>query len=225
MHPKDDILVRRTLCGDDTAFALLMERYQGVVYRIAYQKVENHHDAEDIAQEAFLKAYCKLKTLKDRNTFPSWLYAITVNLCKSWWRKQKRQMETIELSKAPLAPAAWQFYEQQGQKTVLWDAVNALAEKDRRIMTMFYREGYSTKEIGKLMGVTQNQVLVRLHRARQKLKEEFIMAHQTYTIGEMQLSFIEQVMERIHRMKPTFAPSNKPQTLSFEGQRQLMDSN
>jgi len=210
MHPNDDILVTRTLCGDKSAFTLLMERYQGVVYRIAHQKVENHHDAEDIAQEAFLKAYCKLKTLKDRNTFPSWLYAITVNLCKSWWRKRKRQMETIELAEvAPLDPAI-QFYERQEQKAVLWDSVNALAEKDRRIMTMFYREGYSTKEIGELMGITQNQVLVRLHRARKQLKEEFIMAHQTYAIGEVQLSFIEQVMERIHRMKPNFAPSNKP---------------
>jgi len=135
-------LYPRTLCGDKSAFTLLVERYQGVVYRIAHQEVENHHDAEDIAQEAFLKAYRKLTTLKDPNTFPSWLYAITVNLCKSWWRKQNRQMETIELFEtAQLAPATWHFYEQQEQKTVLWDSVNALAEKDRRIMTMFYREG------------------------------------------------------------------------------------
>lgn len=204
MHPKDDILVHRTLCGDESAFALLVERYQGVVYRIAYREIENHHDAEDIAQEAFLKAYCKLKTLKDPNTFSSWLYAITVNLCKSWWRKRKRQVDTIELSKAPLEPTAYEFYAQQEQKTVLWDAVNALATKDRSIMTMFYREGYSTKEIGEQMGITQNQVLVRLHRARQKLKEEFIMAHQTYAIGEIQPSFIKQVMDALP--KQTIAP-------------------
>jgi len=197
MHPNDDILVRRTLCGDNSAFALLVERYQGVVYRIAYREVENHHDAEDIAQEAFLKAYRKLKTLKDPNVFPSWLYAITVNLCKSWWRKRKREVETTELSETPLAPATWQFYAQQEQRTALWDAVMALAEKDRRIMTMFYRDGYSTQEIGEQMGITQNQVLVRLHRARQKLKEEFIMAHQTYAIGEMQTSFIDQVMNAL----------------------------
>ena len=174
-----------------------MERYQGVVYRIAYREVGNHHDAEDIAQESFLKAYRKLKNLKDPNVFPSWLYAITVNLCKSWWRKQKRQMETIELSKAPLEPVACQYYAQKEQKAALWDVVNALAEKDRDIMTMFYREGYSTKEIGEQMGITQNQVLVRLHRARQKLKEEFIMSHQMYAIGEMQPNFIEQVMNRL----------------------------
>ena len=101
MHLEDGILVRRTLCGDKSAFALLVERYQGVVYRIAHREVGNHHDAEDIAQESFLKAYRKLKNLKDPNVFPSWLYAITVNLCNSWWRKQKRQMETTELSKAP----------------------------------------------------------------------------------------------------------------------------
>jgi len=140
MHPKDDILVRRTLCGDKSAFTLLVERYQGVVYRIAYRKVENHHDAEDISQEAFLRAYCKLKTLKDPNTFPSWLYAITVNLCNLWWRKRKRQKETIKLAElAASEPAAWRFYEGQEQKAILWDSVNALAEKDRSIMTMFYR--------------------------------------------------------------------------------------
>jgi len=197
MHLEDGILVRRILCGDKSAFALLVERYQGVVYRIAHREVGNHHDAEDIAQESFLKAYRKLKNLKDPNVFPSWLYAITVNLCKSWWRKQKRQMETIELSKAPLEPVACQYYAQKEQKAALWDVVNTLAEKDRDIMTMFYREGYSTKEIGEQMGITQNQVLVRLHRARQKLKEEFIMAHQMYAIGEMQPNFIEQVMNRL----------------------------
>jgi RNA polymerase sigma-70 factor (ECF subfamily) len=197
MHQEDDILVRRTLCGDKSAFALLVERYQGVVYRIAYREVGNHHDAEDIAQEAFLKAYRKLKTLKDPNVFPSWLYAITVNLCKSWWRKRKREVETTELSEAPLELATWQLYAQQEQKTTLWNAVMALAEKDRRIMTMFYRDGYSTQEIGEQMGITQNQVLVRLHRARQKLKEEFIMAHQTYASGEMQPTFIEQVMNAL----------------------------
>ena len=116
MHPKDDILVRRTLCGDKSAFALLVERYQGVVYRIAYREVGNHHDAEDIAQEAFLKAYRKLKTLKDPRVFPSWLYAITVNLCKSWWRKRKRRVETIELSKAPLEPATWSFMHNKNRK-------------------------------------------------------------------------------------------------------------
>jgi len=204
MHPKDEVLVFNTLCGDRSAFALLVERYQGVVYRIACQKVGNHHDAEDIAQETFLKAYCKLKTLKDPITFPSWLYAITVNLCRSWQRRRKRQVEVMEFAEAaPLAKTAWQLHGRQDQKTRLWDSINELAFKDKKIMTMFYREGYSTKEIGEEMGITQNQVLVRLHRTRKQLREEFIMAHKTYAIGEMQPAFIEQVMEQINHLKPT----------------------
>lgn len=204
MHPKDEVLVCSTLCGDKSAFAHLVERYQGVVYRIAYREVGNHHDAEDIAQEAFLKAYSKLRTLKDPITFPSWLYAITVNLCRSWQRKQKRQVEIMGFAEvATLSATAWQLHGQQEQKARLWDSVDGLASKDKKIMTMFYRDGYSTREIGEEMGITQNQVLVRLHRTRKQLREEFIMAHKTYAIGGMQPTFIEQVIERINHLKPT----------------------
>jgi predicted DNA-binding protein YlxM (UPF0122 family) len=78
---------------------------------------------------------------------------------------------------------------------------------------MFYRDGYSTKEIGEEMGITQNQVLVRLHRARQKLKEEFIMAHQMYATGEIQPSFIEQIMNRL--LKQHSAPWHPIISLGF----------
>ena len=65
---------------------MLADKYKASIYALAYAKLGNFHDAEDVTQEVFLKAYQKLRTLKRRDNFFSWIYSITPNLCKMWWR-------------------------------------------------------------------------------------------------------------------------------------------
>lgn len=88
MKPSDVQLVERALQGDKTAFGLLVERYQEMVWQTAMRWVQNPVEAQDIAQEAFLKAYEYLESLKRKEKFGPWLKRITVNLCKRWFERQ-----------------------------------------------------------------------------------------------------------------------------------------
>ena len=86
MRTEDGHIIHECLGGDTAAFGLLVDKYRASVYALAYSKLGNFHDAEDVTQEVFLKAYRKLRTLKRWDRFLSWLYAITSNLCKDFSR-------------------------------------------------------------------------------------------------------------------------------------------
>ena len=89
----DEMLVHQTLRGDASAYASLIDRYKGAVHAIAYHKLGNFQDAEDIAQEAFLNAHQQLATLKEPSRFAGWLYCIVSNACKMLLRKRKKERE------------------------------------------------------------------------------------------------------------------------------------
>ena len=88
MRTEDGHLIQKCLNVDSTAFGYLVDEYRAGVYAHAYAKLRNFHDAEDIAQEVFIKAYEKLHTLKRWDNFSAWLYSITSNLCKMWVRSR-----------------------------------------------------------------------------------------------------------------------------------------
>ena len=110
----DEMLIRRTLQGDKDAFGFLVERYKGAVHTLAYRKLGDFHDAEDIAQETFLRAYQNLSSLKNPAQFAGWLYVITANCCKMYWRKRGRQFQANlsieELSDGDIAKGAFGQY-------------------------------------------------------------------------------------------------------------------
>ena len=90
MEKEDDVqLIQRTLSGDDTAFGILLRRYQKSVHALAWRKLGDFHIAEDITQDTFLQAYKKLSTLKNHNQFAGWLYVIADRLCIDWSRKRR----------------------------------------------------------------------------------------------------------------------------------------
>ena len=96
MKNNDAELIQRVLDGDDTAFSALVKKYQRSVHALAWRKVGDFHIAEDITQDAFLKAYQGLSTLKEPQSFGSWLYVITANHCKAWRRKRRTWMQSLE---------------------------------------------------------------------------------------------------------------------------------
>ena len=95
MALSDEALINRCLNGDDGAFGFIVDKYKGVVHALAYRKTGNYHDAEDIAQETFLKAYQKLSTLKHPSRLAGWLYVICANCCCGWLRKHRRGKAAI----------------------------------------------------------------------------------------------------------------------------------
>ena len=101
-------LIRRTLDGDETAFAFLVDKYKGAVHALAYRKIGNFHTAEDISQDTFLKAYQKLHTLKDWRRFPGWLYRIASRLCLMWYRQHRLPTQSLDtVEKRYMDTLAW----------------------------------------------------------------------------------------------------------------------
>ena len=91
MRTEDGYIINKCLDGNSAAFGFLVDKYKAAVYAFAYAELRNFHDAEDITQEAFVKAYQKLNTLRRWDNFLAWLYSITSNLCKMFIRGRSRR--------------------------------------------------------------------------------------------------------------------------------------
>jgi len=93
---QDAELVQRTLQGDKNAFDRLVSKYQGAVYGLCLHLVGNFADAQDLAQEAFVRAYLELYQLREPSKFANWLYRVTANVCKMWLRKRKTDIASLD---------------------------------------------------------------------------------------------------------------------------------
>ena len=141
--------------------AELFQCYGNSVYRLAWSYTGSRQDAEDVTQTVFLKLLegrARLEVGKEQ----AWLFQVTVNECRSLWRKLSRhRWEPLEEAAGLAAPE---------ERSVL-KLVMDLPAGDRAVLYLFYYEGYSTQEVGELLGLSQTAVTTRLQRARKKLKE------------------------------------------------------
>ncbi len=97
MRTEDGYIIGRCLNGEKAAFGFLVDKYREAVYALAYSKIRNFHDAEDITQEVFVKAYKNLRTLRRWDNIMAWLHSITLNHCKNWIRKQSQSTESEQI--------------------------------------------------------------------------------------------------------------------------------
>lgn len=169
-------LIARARAGDDEAFGRLVELHQDRVYRAAVRLV-GPEDALDISQEVFLKAYRELKRFRGRSALSTWLYRMAVNLSLNYLRGQRREFERRErfgpgVSEQAPNPerraAAGELREQ------VWEAIDALPERQRAAVTLHRFEGLSASEVAQIMGLSTGAVESLLHRARKALLEDFM---------------------------------------------------
>ena len=147
----------------DTEFCKYAEKYIDTVYRVAFSMLKNPHDADDVTQEVFLKLYTSHGEFQSDAHAKNWLIKVTVNACRNVFRTPWRRVEDIEEYAQTLG------FETPEQSD-LFLAVNSLDRKYRIAVHLYYFEGYSVKEIGEILGVSENTVSTRLARARGKLK-------------------------------------------------------
>ncbi|MFP4605586.1 MAG: RNA polymerase sigma factor [Bacteroidales bacterium] len=174
----DEYYIERILNGDQSSYALLVERYKNMVFTIAIRMLKNHELAEEVSQDAFLKAYKSLKQFKKKSKFSTWLYRIVYNQCISELRKQKQNTMSIDdesSSKSVLniedTLSKTEGLENEDRKYYIEKALSYLPEDDRMIITLFYQNEMTTEEIANIVNLSVSNVKVKLYRSRNKLYE------------------------------------------------------
>ena len=173
-------VIRRVQRGDANAFEYLVAAYEKNVYNLALRMTGNPEDAEDMAQEAFLKAYSSLDSFRGDSKFSVWLYRIVSNVCLDFLRKQKKRqsfslsMEDDDGEEGELElPDLRRLPEDELEKKLTRDAVQRglaqLPEDARQILLLREIQGLSSEEIGEALGLEPGTVKSRIFRARKKL--------------------------------------------------------
>lgn len=162
--------IQDVLAGKTNSFVTIVDLYKDMVYSISFQVLGNEQDAEECAQDSFLKAFNKLNSFKNESKFSTWLYKIAyysaLNLKKS------RKNNTVELNNN------YQPIQEEGDKAekelVVNNALKELSEEDRIIVSLYYLDEKSVKEVAEITDLTESNVKVKLMRSREKLKEVFL---------------------------------------------------
>jgi RNA polymerase sigma-70 factor (ECF subfamily) len=179
--PTDGELVDGTLRGDRCCFDALIERYQKLVYSIAYRIVDNHTDADDLVQTIFLRAYSGLKTFIRGTDFKTWLYTIAVNTSLNTRKQTRRQREVVlqasSQAKTETMPETSGGLAAGEMKAGIERAIAMLPDEQRIALLLRIRDGLTHDEIAKICGCPPATITSRLFLARKKLEgllREFI---------------------------------------------------
>lgn len=180
-------LIARAASGDASAFQRLVEQHRSMVYRMAYQFAGNHHDAEDIAQEVFIKVYRSLDRFRQDAQLSSWLYRIVMNACIDHRRRRpaggapSSAPEPVErlLNRPEVAPGpeARAYAGEIG--AVLQSEIRRLPPGQRVVFLMRHYEGLKLSEIAAALGLAEGTVKRQLHAAIHRLRRALTVARVT----------------------------------------------
>jgi RNA polymerase sigma-70 factor (ECF subfamily) len=183
----DTDLVTRAAGGDHTAFDLLVERHRAMVYRVAYQFAGNHHDAEDIAQEVFIKVYRSLDRFRQDAQLTSWMYRITMNACIDHKRRhapagaapfgEEAELKMLNTPEEAPGPEETTYGGELGE--VLEQEVQRLPPGQRVVFVMRHHQGLKLGEIAKALGLAEGTVKRQLHAAVHRLRQALTIANVT----------------------------------------------
>jgi RNA polymerase sigma factor (sigma-70 family) len=177
-QPTDQELISSVLAGNTAVYGELIKRHERFVFTLAQRFCKNREDAEEIAQDCFIKAYRALGTFNHASKFSTWLYTITYTTAMSSLRKKQLDTASIddECSGIQLENRISTYgsddVEKKSAHVYLYQAIALLLPDDATIITMFYQLEQSLEEIGQALGMEPNTVKVKLHRARARLKDK-----------------------------------------------------
>jgi RNA polymerase sigma factor (sigma-70 family) len=175
----DLAVIDRILAGERDLYAGLVDRYKSYTFTIAMKILQNRPEAEEAAQDAFIKAFHHLAGFNRQSKFSTWLYRIAFNTAISYKRKHRHQFQTIENTVLEYGQDADGSLEKTDRKRFLHLAMAKLNEADRTALTLFYLQEFSLEEIAEIMNMQANTIKVRIHRARQRVADELKSILQT----------------------------------------------
>ena len=170
----DKYYIDKVLNNDISAYTMLIEKHKNMVFTVALRILKNREDAEEIAQDAFVKVFQSLKSFKNESKFSTWLYRIVYNAAIS--RTRKKQIETtgidtniVENYSVDDIIGESKKMSNDEQKQLISRILDKLEPEDNALIQLFYYQECSTEEIGIIMNLTQSNVKVKLHRLRKRL--------------------------------------------------------
>jgi RNA polymerase sigma factor (sigma-70 family) len=174
----DSEIISRVLQGDHQAYSGLVSRYQNYVFTLVLRMVKTREDAEEVAQDVFVKAYRALADFRGDARFSTWLYTIVNTTCITFLRKKKLETHSLdneqvfELADSQDSGFRANLVEQKSRQAMVNQAIKMLGEDDAQVITLFYKAEQSLEEIARILNIETNTAKVRLHRARARLKEK-----------------------------------------------------
>jgi len=174
----DTEIISKVLSGEPQAYAVLVTRYQNYVFTLSLRFTKNREDAEEVAQDIFIKAYRALADFKGNSKFSTWLYTIVNNTCITFLRKKKLETHSLdnekvfEVADGQDSGLRANMIEQKSRVAMVNKAISLLSPDDAEIITLFYKAEQSLEEIAQILRLETNTAKVRLHRARTRLKEK-----------------------------------------------------
>ncbi len=178
MIPSDELLVRRYLRGDVSAFEQLVERYTPALFNLAYRLTQDRGEAEQIVQESFMRALGALKRVRTDLPLKPWFLQITLNLCRTQHRRKRPltfselttdESEPFELADGSPLPHDWA--ERQETRELVRRAMAELPAAYRAVLTLRYSEDLSYEDIAQVLDLPLNTVRTHLFRAKEQLRQ------------------------------------------------------
>jgi RNA polymerase sigma-70 factor (ECF subfamily) len=174
----DSAIISSILQGDKNAYAELVSRYQNYVFTLTLRLIKSREDAEEVAQDVFIKAYRCLSDFRGDSKFSTWLYTIVNTTSITFLRKKKLVIQsldderTFEVADNKDSGFRADQVEKKSRIAMVTNAISLLSPDDAEVITLFYKAEQTLEEISKILGLETNTVKVRLHRARTRLKEK-----------------------------------------------------
>jgi RNA polymerase sigma-70 factor (ECF subfamily) len=172
------ILIARARRGHGEAFREIVDAYKERLFAFVWRMLRSHHEAEDICQAAFVKAYESLDSYSSQYAFSTWLFTIAHRLCLNHLRKRRSVSGELDFARIgeedePASEQLANSEEALRLRQLIWEAVDRLSDAQRSAVLLFYREGKSCQEIGQVLDMPAVTVKSHLHRAREKLRAAF----------------------------------------------------
>jgi RNA polymerase sigma-70 factor (ECF subfamily) len=186
----DKEVIKRVLAGEQAGFAQLVQRYQSYVFTLVLRFTDNREDAEEISQDVFVKAYRALADFRGDAKFSTWLYTIVRTSCITFLRKKRLVTTSLDNERTSIQVESREsgftanVIEQKSKHAMVNAAIQMLSPDDTQILTLFYKGEQTLEEIGRVMRLDPNTIKVKLHRARNRLKEK-MEKHFSYAVREL----------------------------------------
>lgn len=170
----DQIIINRILEGDTQAFAVLVDRYKGLVFTVTMRMLKHKEEAEEVAQDTFIKVFGSLKNFKGDSKLSTWLYRIAYNSSLDRIKKNKKHLNDVEINQftthqIKTLDNALDKLQQDEQSKAIQRCIGQLPSEDSILLTFYYFEELTLKDISEVMGITTNSVKVKLFRSRKRL--------------------------------------------------------